>query len=100
MSNAIRGKNRTWALGMGIRVAAVAAAVGLVTLAAGRGHVLPDERVAEQAAVVAAAPALTSARMESSVASFAFESAARDPSLPAEADVMPSAKDEPAAPTF
>jgi len=100
MSNAIRGRNGTWALGMCVRVAAVAAVVGLVTLAAGRGNVLPDELAAEQPAAVAEAPTSTGARIESPASSFALVSATRDPSLPADADVVPRAKDEAAAPTF
>ena len=100
MSNAIHGKDGTWALGVGVRAAAVAAVVGLITLAAGRVNVLPHEVAAEQPAAAAVAPASTSARSEAQGASFTSASMARDPSLPVDAEVVPRAKDEPAAPTF
>jgi hypothetical protein len=100
MSNAIHVKDGTSALRVGVRVAAVAAVVGLITLVAGRGNVLPDELAAEQPAAFAAAPAWTRAQGQAPDASVALVRMSRDPSLPNEADVVPRAKDEAAAPTF
>jgi len=97
MSNAFHGRNGTSALQVGVRLAAVVAVVGMITLAAGRGTALPDELAAEQPAT-AQAPAI--ARIAAPASSFALAPMARDPSLPDEADVMPRAKDEAAAPTF
>jgi hypothetical protein len=99
MSTAMRGNDETGMLGVGVRVAAVAAMVGLVTLAAVRGHVLTDELAAEQPIAVAAAPASAIARIDAAEA-LATGAQARDPSLPDEAAVVPRAKDESAAPTF
>jgi hypothetical protein len=99
MSNAFDGTNETSALHVGVRIAAVVAVVGLITLAAGRGNVLPDELAAEhQPTATVQAPAMS--RLAASDNSFALAPLSRDPSLPSEADVMPRAKDEPAAPTF
>ncbi len=99
MSNAFHGTNGTSALHVGVRVAAVVAVVGMITLAAGRGTVLLDELAVEQhPTATVQAPAMS--RLAVSDTSFALAPLSRDPSLPSEADVMPRASDEPAAPTF
>ncbi len=56
MRKYFRGKHGLTSLHVGLTVVAFAAVVGLITLDAGRGKVMPDELAAEQPAAVAEAP--------------------------------------------
>jgi len=90
-------------LGAGVKVMALVAVVGMIALAAGKGTVLPDELAAEQpAAVEQSASAAPTA--DSLMARYGLmapsASTARDPSVPADADVIFKARDEASAPTF
>jgi len=104
MGTSFRDKDGMTTLHVGVRVAAFAAVVGVITLAAGRWPVMPDELAAEQQNPVAEATSPTAATSDAVMARYGLvtpgNSATRDPSVPADADVIWTAKDAPAAPTF
>ena len=90
-------------LGAGVKVLALVAVVGMIALAAGKGTVLPDELAAEQPIAVekASSSATTTDVLMARYGLLApGASTARDPSVPADADVIAAAKDEVPAPTF
>jgi hypothetical protein len=104
MGNYFRGKDGLTSLHVGLTVVAFAAVVGLIALDAGRGKVMPDELAAEQPTAVAETTSPATAPTDALMARYGLvapsRSMARDPSVPSDADVIATAKDEPQAPTF
>ena len=105
MRKYFRGKDGLTSLHVGLTVVAFAAVVGLITLDAGRGKVMPDELAAEHPAAVAEAPAPASAPSDALMARHGLvapsTSTARDPSVPSDADVkFAAARNDAPAPTF
>ena len=103
MSNNFRVNDERSTLGAGVKALALVAVVGMIALAASKGTVVPDEIAAEQPAVsqqVATAPATSDALMARYGLIAPGAAMARDPSVPAVADVISTARDEASAPTF
>ena len=99
MGTNFRDKDGMTSLHVGVRVVAFAAVVGMITLAAGRWTAMPDELAAEQQSALAQAE---SAAVSAPAPAYLIGngSTARDPSVPPDADVISTAKDVAASPTF
>jgi len=101
MRKYFRNRDRLTSLHVGLTVVAFAAVVGLITLDASRGAVVPDELAAEQPPAVAEATLPATAPMAPAAYIVGKGSAARDPSVPADSDVKFAATgNDASAPTF